>query len=329
MMNNDLYSEISRYRETHMKIVIHDHFKLNQLHDDILKQVLELSINQVFARFGPPPSPFSFFVMGSAGRSEQSVWSDQDHGIIYLDQSDEVKAYFLALGTEISNGLYQAGYPYCDGGVMASNPLWCKSLTEWQQQLQQWVLESSWESIRYLLIFLDGRSVYGEQVYVKHLKTYVYQTVHKDHLVTKFLNNTMYLKKGINVLGKLLVETHGQNSGSLNIKEIGNFPYVNAVRLLAIKENLFETSTLSRLERIPTAWIPPADKEGFKQHFLKLLTYRLKFGDHTDYDSGHYLPINRLTKEQTKEFKDIIKYGAAFFQTVRKLLEKDDSFGDE
>ena len=328
-MVENFYSEAAEFRNIHMKEASHDHFKLNQLHDEVVKQVLKISIKQISIRFGLPPSHFCFFVMGSAGRMEQSVWSDQDHGIIYYEQNGDVKSYFLALGKEISKGLYHAGYPYCDGGVMASNPFWCKSMTEWQLQITNWLQESTWESIRYLLIFLDGRSVYGESEYVEKLKKHLYQTANKQQLLTKSLSNTQHVKKGLNVLGKLLTETHGTHSGSLNIKEIGLFPYVNALRLLSIKERMLETSTLLRFEKIPDNCFPGGDKELLQQQFLKLLNYRLLFAGHTDYDSGHYLTVNLLTKEQTKDVKEIIKNGSALFQHVRRLLEKDNFNGDD
>lgn len=325
----NLYSEAAEFRYMHMDEAAHDHFKLNQLHDEVVKQVLNISIKQVSIRFGHPPSPFCFFVMGSAGRMEQSVWSDQDHGIIYYEQNDNVKSYFLELGKEISKGLFHAGYPYCDGGVMASNPFWCKSKTEWQLQITNWLHESSWESTRYLLIFLDGRPVYGERDYVEKLKTHLYQTANIQQLLTKSLSNTLYLKKGLNVLGKLLIETHGTHSGSLNIKESGLFPYVNSLRLLSIKERILETSTLLRFEKIPDNRFPGGNKELYQQQFLKLLNYRLLFADHTDYDSGHYLIVNLLTKEQTKNVKEIIKNGSALFQHIRRFLEKDHFIGDD
>ncbi len=328
-MINDIYSEIAEFRKVNITEAASDHFKLNQLHDGIVKQVVAVALKQISVQHGPPPSLFTFFVMGSAGRFEQSIWSDQDHGIIYLEQNDEVKSYFLTLGKEISKGLYHAGYPYCDGGVMSSNPFWCKSLPEWQQQLTKWVHESSWESIRYLSIFLDGRTLYGESIYIDTLKKHIYQTSNKGQLLSKSLSNTLHLKKGINVLGKLLVETHGPHAGSLNIKEIGLFPYVNAIRLFSIKEQMLETSTLVRLEKISECWLPSGDKLFLKQQFLKLLNYRLLFADHTNYDSNHYLPIKRLTKEQTKEVKEIIKNGAALFYNIKRLLEKEGLYENE
>jgi CBS domain-containing protein len=318
-MDDEIYVRIGRFRETQIKQVSHDHTKLNELHDEIMNQVLETSLKQTFPRIGPPPSPFSFFVMGSAGRLEQSLWSDQDHGIIYCDQSDEVKAYFLALGKEISKGLYLAGYPYCDGGVMCSNPFWCKSQSEWEGQIKTWALAASWESIRYLLIFIDGRSLYGRHKLLEGLKNIVFQTVQTEQLLARISNNTLNLKKGIGVLGQLLVETHGKHTGSLNIKETALFPYVNTVRLLAIKNNLLETSTLSRLEKLQ---VP--DKELYKELFLKLLNYRLLFSSQKDYESGHYLLIDTLTKKQKNELKDIIKHGAQLHQTVRKLIEMEE-----
>lgn len=317
-MNKLTYSKINEYREDQITQISRDHFKLNQFHDEIINLVLDLAIKQINAQFGPPPSPFSFFVMGSAGRFEQSFWSDQDHGIIFQDRSDLAKSYFLALGKEISDGLHQAGYEYCDGGVMSCNPLWCKSLSEWKQQIMDWIKESSWESIRHLLIFIDARSLIGDHRLVEQLKRSVYQTGEMEHLLLRALNNTLHLKKGIGVLGQILVETHGVHSGTLNIKDIAMRPYVNAVRLLAIQKNLMETSTLSRLDKLP---IP--NKELYKTMFIKLLEYRCTYGIHTDYETGHYLPVEHLEKEQKKVVKEIVKNGAALYQYTRKLIVRE------
>ncbi|MDQ1147558.1 CBS domain-containing protein [Bacillus sp. SORGH_AS 510] len=328
-MESGIYEAIGKFRQSHIQQVAQDHLLLNEFHHQILTKVLETAIQHISLRYGPSPTPFSFFVMGSAGRNEQSIWSDQDHGLIYTDTSDVAKSYFLALGKEISKGLYQAGYPYCDGGIMAGNPLWCKSLSEWQEQLTKWTTEASWESIRYLLIFLDARSVYGVAEYVKILKQQIYQTVNNQHLYSKLLNNTLHLKKGINVLGQLLVETHGPHTGSLNIKELGFLPFINAIRLAAIKEHVLETSTLSRLKKLSLTWMSAKERDIYIQQFTQLLNYRLRYCHSTDYDSGHYLPIRHLTKDQTREVKDIIKSGSALYHNVRKLLEKDDTYGDE
>ena len=328
-MHFQTYSEIQQYRIEQMNTAAPNHFQLNELHEVCIKLVLSISLKKISDNYGPPPSSFSFFVMGSAGRFEQSIWSDQDHGIIYQIQSDQVQSYFLKLGEEIAKGLDEAGYDYCDGGVMSCNRLWCKSLAEWERQLENWLCKASWESIRHLLIFIDGRSVYGEKRFIDQLKDYVYQKLQEKHLLVNILSNTMFHKKGISVLGHILTETHGPHSGSFNIKEIALLPFVNTVRLLAIKENVKETTTLSRLDNLSQKCLSSNCKELYKQQFLKLLNYRLLWADHSDYQSGHFLPIHRLSKEQKEELKGIIKHGEALFKSAKKLVEKDDIFGQK
>ncbi|WP_026573114.1 DUF294 nucleotidyltransferase-like domain-containing protein [Bacillus sp. UNC438CL73TsuS30] len=313
------FQEIRNFRESQLKDAIWDHFRLNHLHDEIIQHVIKTAIKHVAHLLGPPPSPFSFFVMGSAGRFEQSIWSDQDHGIIYQNPSKAAQEYFLALGKEISHGLYIAGYAFCEGGVMANHPLWCKSYPDWQRQLLEWMIDASWETIRYLLIFMDGRSLYGESVYIQELKTMVFQKVEKNLLLPAILKNTLHVKKGVGILGQLLVETHGNHAGSLNLKEMAILPYVNAVRVLAIQNHLQETSTLSRLSQLKIQ-----DHTIYKQYFLKLLEYRLHFGNHSDYESGHYLPMASLDKIQRKEVRNIIKNGMTLLQSTIKLVGKGD-----
>jgi len=317
------YSEIKEYRQQRMGLASKDHFELNRLHDELIKKAVEISIDRIKEELGDPPTSFCFFVMGSAGRFEQSVWSDQDHGIIFQEDSKLAQNYFLKLGKEIAQGLYIAGYPFCDGGVMAGNPLWCKSLNEWSIQLKNWINEPSWETIRHLLIFMDGRSLAGEDLFIKELKREACSLIHKEHLLARLLDNTMLLKKGVGLLGQFLTETHGPHSGLLNIKEKALYPYVNAVRILALKECITDSSTLSRLQKLSEASIPASKRLLYEKQFYQLLDFRLQFGDHSNYDSGHFLLVSKLSAHQKKAVKEVIKNGPHLYQFVRKLVEKE------
>jgi CBS domain-containing protein len=325
MAINTKYSQIKAFRDQEMSHVWSSSTQLNSLHDEIIRQTVNLAINSFQFEFGPPPSPFCFFVMGSAGRSEQGVWSDQDHGIIFKETRDATaQEYFLTLGKEISEGLVETGYKKCDGNVMASNPLWCKSFVDWDKQLKNWVLDASWESIRHLLTFIDGRCLNGEDL-ILHLKQSIYPFIHKEHLLFRILENTKHVKKGVGVLGQFLVDTHGPMTGSLNIKETALFPYVNAARVMAIRENSMKTSTYERLQLLSDLVL----REQYVKQFLNLQSYRLKYGIHTSYDSGHYLAIEYLSKQQRKMLKGILKDGIHLFDYVGKLVEKDEQHGHE
>lgn len=322
-MVNPTYSKIKEIREKEMSKVANSHYKLNQLHDQLMVEVIRTALIHIEKENGRLPCPFSFIVMGSAGRFEQAIWSDQDHGIIYKDQSDYAKNYFLNLGKEITQGLFLVGYEYCDGGVMANNPLWCQSISEWNQQLEKWAHESSWESIRHLLIFIDGRSLFGEHHYVEGLKSNLYQWIKDYQLLPRILENTLHLKKGLNVLGQFLVESHGTHTGYLNLKEKVLFPYVNAVRVLAIKENLLVTPTLSRIQALSEQSMPSGERFLIEKYFQTILQLRLTLGDHTNYDSGHYLAVDKLDSHKKKELKELIRFGNHYLHTKRKLVVYD------
>ena len=323
------YLDIRSYRDQRIGELPLTSAVLNERHDDIMLRTIHKSMELHSSIYGPPPSPFCFFLMGSAGRKEQGVWSDQDHGIIYDSSSDETKLYFVSLGEEISAGLAVTGYQLCDGKVMASNPFWCRSRKEWVEQAEEWTNDQSWESIRHLLTFLDGRCLIGEEAYLMEIKSAAYRFIHHKRLISRMMENTMHVKKAVNMLGQFLVETHGAYSGLLNIKETGLFPYINAGRILAISENLMETSTAMRLKTLPSSILSEGRKKSISEQFIRLQDYRIQFGNHKDYESGHYLFIDRLTKAERKELKELIKDGQLLNEYVRKFAERKEYDGDE
>ena len=95
-VENQDYSNILEYRNQLFKSSSSLDFKeLNVLHDVIISQTITIAFNKTIHAYGPPPSPFCFFVMGSGGRKEQGIWSDQDHGIIYEHDHHKTRNYFL------------------------------------------------------------------------------------------------------------------------------------------------------------------------------------------------------------------------------------------
>ncbi|MBT2661168.1 DUF294 nucleotidyltransferase-like domain-containing protein [Bacillus sp. ISL-45] len=321
-MNLNIYSNINTLKAKGLTEASFNNEQLNHFHDLIYDQVISAAVSNFSEGYGSPPSPFSFFVMGSAGRMEQTIWSDQDHGLVFTAHNDDAKDYFLQLGKEISRGLELTGYKKCPGAVMASNPLWCKSMKDWEDQLGLWAGQSTWESIRYLLIFADARSIHGDSCLLSSLKDKAFNEVNREQLLLRMLDNTMYLKKGVGVLGQLIVESHGAFSGSINLKETAFLPFVNAARLLSFYEGIKETPTLSRISRVSDKVLPYHDNSLYSKNFSALLDFRLKHGAHRDYDSGHYVNTSKLTKGEKKSLKDILKVGEQFYEHVRKLFER-------
>ncbi|TES57379.1 hypothetical protein E2L07_03015 [Halalkalibacterium halodurans] len=318
----DSYGELLQHRLTLISSTKKDHQTLNHCHDEIIKQVVALALQRIESEWGAPPTHFVFFVMGSAGRMEQSIWSDQDHGLLYLEEHDDNQAYFLALGREIEEGLAKVGYERCDGLVMASHPRWCCSQAAWHDQQQRWMKENTWEAYRHLLTFFDGRPLVGDANLMEDVKVNLLQRIETNRqLLKRFMQNTERLKKGIGLFGQLLVESKGTARGLFDIKQVTLFPYVNALRLLALKEQITAAPTVARYEAIRDRYL---DVYETKRMFEQLLSKRLEWQqDVPNYERIHYLDLTQLTKDERNELKAWTVTGHKLYRSVEEAVKRE------
>ena len=201
---------------------------------------------------GPPPAAFAFIAMGSQGRQEQTLLTDQDNGIIYAPSTDQDPAlladYFLRLGTQVCDGLNQAGFPYCRGQVMASNPRWCRSLPEWIAGLDRWVHQPEPQEIIDANIFLDFRTVYGEAELTQALRRTMQGSVTQNssffHLIAE---NALTFKPPFRLLGNIYLSGGAtEHAGEINLKD-AMMPMVSFARLYALRHRINQTNTLERI----------------------------------------------------------------------------------
>lgn len=115
---------------------------ITSLTDAITKRLISLTIETL----GTPPCKFDFIAVGSEGRMEQTLATDQDNAIIFDNIDEEnhkvYKSYFLELGKKVTKSLDQLGFKYCNGEVMANNPKWVLSADEWKTQFKEWINNS-------------------------------------------------------------------------------------------------------------------------------------------------------------------------------------------
>jgi CBS domain-containing protein len=109
---------------------------------------------------GQPPCPYAWLALGSAGRKEQALLSDQDNAIVYLEDGARARSYFLVMAEHVVAGLAKAGFAECPGGYMATN--WCRSLPDWKATFHAWVAEPTPQALVEAEVFLDFRRVGGE-----------------------------------------------------------------------------------------------------------------------------------------------------------------------
>ena len=127
---------------------------------------------EVSAAFPKPKAlRFAVMVLGSAGRGESLLALDQDNAIIF-DAADEPKAvaWLLKLGQRMNAILDEVGVPFSEGGVMAGNPAWCKSVGQWRKQVAHWLSRAEPQDILNADIFFDALPVYGDHGLVDDLR---------------------------------------------------------------------------------------------------------------------------------------------------------------
>ena len=317
----ETFESIKQWKDEQMNHFLHDTIALNHFHDQVMIKVFEVARRNIDLH--GPPCRYAWFITGSGGRLEQGVISDQDHGIVYEISNEQNDHYFKELGKELADGLHVVGYPYCQGKIMSSNPVWCKSLIDWEQQLEHWMQDEGWESIRQLQIFIDARVLHGEQELIDQLKTFFFYYVQlHPKLLKRFMLNVQHIKNGIGLLGQILVERYGIYEGCIDLKYAAFLPYVNAVRLLSIKEGIFETSTLSRMEKLKQLDDYSSMLRHSEENFINLLKYRLSLSKAKNYADTHYLKVEQLSKLERKELKQILKDGKQFHEQVLAYIKK-------
>ena len=297
---------------------------LNQFHDVLVRQTIMLAERELQKNAGlAVPCPYAFILFGSSGRSERTLWSDQDNGLVYLDDTELAGHYFENFAIAIEEGLQLVGYPPCDGKVSVINQQWRKSLVGWKQQLALWFEESSWESVRHLLIIADARIVHGSEDVMNELKrSFNHHVQTTPKIMEGMLRNTLRHKVVLGPLGNLIREEYGEDAGGFDIKYGAYIPMVNAVRLLAVSRRIPQTSTLARLARLESEIGTQVVKQ-WKQAFLAILSLRSLTPSQLT-EQGYYTTRGKLSSVQlTKEVKGKLKSCIQTGEQLQKFIVKD------
>jgi len=217
--------------------------------DTIALKVIEL----VTKDMGKPPAKFVFMVLGSEGRKEQTLKTDQDNAIIYEDKGndhrEEVRAYFLEFATQVSGHLNTIGISYCTGGYMAQNPKWTHSLSHWKKNYENWMNESVPETVMQIATFFDCRYIYGEESIMKELQLHLSEQLQNpmERLYHFMAKNALQYEPPLTPFFKNIRTFKVDKKEVFDIKKAMT-PIVDLVRVYALKNGIFESNTGERLK---------------------------------------------------------------------------------
>lgn len=260
----------------------------------------------------PPPSPPSSWASG--GRGESFLFPDQDNGFViedYPDQAHErVDAWFITLAERMNTQLDQLGFPLCRGGVMAINPVWRKTLPQWETQIGRWVRRRADVALQLCDILFDFQAVHGRRDLAESLRRSILDLIqaHPGFLRDMFGVQADH-RAGLGWFGRLVTERGDpEHTGEINLKYAGTLPLAEAVRLLALRHGIGETGTLARIDALAAKGkLEPDDRDDLEGAFAHItgLQLRQQIADYeADATITNFVDPDALTRREVDILKD-------------------------
>jgi CBS domain-containing protein len=248
---------------------------LAETNDRLTRRLLDLA----FAELGRPPAPWCWLAMGSEGRREQTLATDQDNGLLVDDNAPpDAEAYFSGLAAWMVAALERTGAARCKGDVMATNPLWRGRLAEWRERFQSWLGEPEPAALLNALIAFDFRPVAGSSGLAEGLRAWLtgHAATARGFLV-HVAGTVARDPVAVGLFGRIHTRSGGPLAGTFDLKMQAVGPLVDAARLLALEQGVPATSTLERLAGARQAGaITDEDARDFRAAFVALQALRLR-----------------------------------------------------
>jgi len=292
---------------------------VSEFNDRLTLKLLELISEQIENQGGGrPPVPYVWMALGSEGRREQTLRTDQDNALILAnvppEREADIKAWFLGFAEQVVAGLEACGFPRCPGEIMASNPRWCQTEAQWQKTFARWLAEPKPLTLRLASIFFDLRALYAEADYLETLVERIHQGLEDNRLFLRALaKNALANRPPLGFLRQFVVEKSGEHKNKLNLKLSGLTPIVDGARVLALERGVTETNTLARLAAVERPGILPpslaADlREAFGFITLLRITQHLEARARGDAPDNFVDPagLNNLQRKMLKESFGVI-----------------------
>ena len=209
---------------------------VSELNKKMLRKLFELLAPELLA-------DTCLLVLGSEGREEQVLKTDQDNALILRDGFSHPDLERLT--GEFTECLLDFGYPRCPGNIMVSNPYWTKSVTAFKDELFQWIVHPTPDSFLQFAIFCDAAAVAGDDNLLRHVKDHMHRLLGDHHaFYSQFAKATVAFETPLGFFTNFVLE---KNRNELDLKKGGIFPIVHGIRSLALEYRLPQSNTVDRI----------------------------------------------------------------------------------
>ena len=259
------------------------------------------------------------FVMGSEGRGEQLLKTDQDNGLVLRD-GYVCSVDIAEVCRRFSAALADFGYPVCPGNIMVSNPHWCQSVSSFKQMVPMWSVTGSAESLMELAIFMDAHAVCGDPELLEQVRASVFAlTADNDGMLARFASAINFFGSSTGWWNRLMARGEGDQ---LDLKKVGTFPLVHGIRSLALAQHLSVVSTADRIAALVAMGKLPeklaADLMDSLHFFMGL---KLKVGLY-EMDTGHSISGGIQMEKLSSLDRDLLNDTLGVVKQFKVLLNQ-------
>jgi CBS domain-containing protein len=252
---------------------------ISELNDQLTQRIIHLAL----APLDLDGVRWCWLALGSEGRFEQTLFTDQDNGLLFTAPPEmnveAVRALLLPAARQVNDWLDACGFPLCKGEIMASNPKWCLSLEEWKATFGDWLFRGDAPVLLNASIFFDFRPLAGEADLADDLRQWLHQKLKYNRLFLKLMTlNALARRPPLGLVRDFVLENEGEYPHTLDLKINGAALFVDAARIFALAAGLAVTSTVARLSQAATAWkLSREELQGWVDafHYLQQLRLRL------------------------------------------------------
>jgi CBS domain-containing protein len=243
------------------------------LNDHTVCRVIELTLLEK----GDPGIAFSWLCFGSEGRREQTLYTDQDNGILFeaedAAQAAAIRLKLLPLAQQINQSLAVCGFTLCKGNIMAGNPDLCLSRSEWSRRFSAFIREATPENLLASSIYFDLRVVWGDERSADQLRHAILDQVADNRLFQRMMaDNALRQRPPVGRFREFVLARKGGEKATLDLKVQGLTPFVDGARLLALANGVEANNTLERLRQlVDKEVIEPLDGAAYEEayHFIQ------------------------------------------------------------
>lgn len=291
---------------------------ITKVNDTIIKKAIEKALKENAI---PADISFAWLNLGSEGREEQLLRTDQDNAILFADtkNNSKVQEALLKIAESVNQTLVDCGFEECPANIMARNPKYCQPLPEWKEYFLRWIKAPDPKSLMNATIFFDFKVGYGNEKLASQLSEFLKETIKENELFLNFLaQNSLQNPPPLSFFKNFLVERSGEHKDELDIKKRGMMPLSDAARLLILDHHITDIqNTSDRFRKLSE--LEPRNKDLFDSaaEAYELFMRHRAINGLRDNDSGRFISLDNLSKLDkqilknaflsVKEIQDIIK----------------------